>query len=355
MLPYVSVASLIALIAIIFPHRKPNTIAWLLMYSVIVLFVGLRFHVGMDWNNYLHMSRVVGSVSYLQSFQSAEPGYATLMWISTQLGLGVYGANFVGAMIFAAGLFRYASRCPLPWLALMTAIPMLTIVVGMSVNRQSIAIGILMWLVADWYRCGIKMRIALVVLASTFHSSAIFFVVFVAFAMEIKLWLKLLVGAVSGVIMIIFLQYSGAAEYYDNSYVSGQSDMTFAPGATLHVLFNGVPAISLLFGRRIYAKLLPTPPLGLQMACLALSLVPLAFFFSVASSRMTLYLFPVSMYVFSALPGALQSRAMRAAAVVAVSIFMVLVLMFWLSFANTSPAHKPYRNVLFVKSSDLEW
>ncbi len=306
----------------------------------------------MDWNNYLLMIQRVDGGSFLESFQFAEPAFATILWLSAKSGLGVYGANFVAATIFCLGLFRLARRMPLPWLALATAMPILVMVVSMSASRQAVAIGVLMWLVAEWEDSSILKRVTYTIVAAMFHFSAIFFLAFAVLGLKVRPGYKVALGILMGVIMLAFLQVSGGADYYDQLYVSGQAEVTYSSGATQHVLLNGLPALLVLFGRRVRAKLFPGTLL-VQMAWLAILLVPTAFFFSAAAGRMTLYLFPVSMYAFSGMPDLIGDRTLRAVLRTALAAVLFVTLGVWLEFANSSYAHIPYRNALMMDSQDL--
>lgn len=352
MAPYLILTAIIAIIAVLYPQRRPHPFAWMMTYIALVIFIGLRHKVGMDWNNYLYMAERVGTGSLLESFNYAEPAYAALLWISVQLGMGVYGANFVGAAVVCAGVLRYARTTPSPWLALTVALPILLIVVAMSANRQAIAIGVLLWLIATWEGSSVTRRTLFILLASMFHVSAVFLLIFVAFDLKIRPAYKAILSAFAVAAVIGFMQYSGGADRYDATYVSGQSEMTYSPGAQLHVLLNGLPAALLVLGRRIRKQLFPSP-LHLQMALLALAMVPLAAIISAAAGRMSLYLFPVSMYVFSALPKFVNDAAGRILARLLLGGVFVTMAWFWLAYANSSLAHVPYRNALFMHPSEL--
>jgi hypothetical protein len=326
--------------------------AWAIAFIVLVLFVGLRHKVGMDWNNYLLMISRVVDVPLTDAFAVAEPGYAMLLWLSGAAGAGVYGANLVGAVIFLFGVFRFASRCPSPWVALAAAFPFLIVVVGMSANRQAIAIGLLLWLVAGWQEFTLRKRVAITLMAALFHFSAIFFLIFSALDLKLRPGYKLVVGLVMLTLMLAFLQMSGGAQYYDQLYVTGQSEITYSPGALMHVLLNGLPALLVVAGGIFRKQLFPNS-LMVQMAWVAMSLIPLALVFSAASGRMTLYLFPVSMYAFSALPAMMSSGVQRAAIRTLLAGVMSFMLWYWLAFANSSLAHIPYNNVFWMDATEL--
>ena len=351
MWPYLLVTGVIVMTSILFPRQTPNRVAWAAASVTLVLFIGLRHKVGMDWNNYLLMSKYMGEGSLIRALGRAEPGYALLLWSSTKAGLGVYGANLVGSVIFTAGLFRCARATNAPWLALAVAMPMLVIVVAMSANRQTIAIGVLLWLVATWYQTPISRRVLITLLAASFHYSAAFFLLFVVLDVKMRPAFKLALGAALGAALIALMQYSGAIDTYDQLYLSGQSAV-ISPGATQHVLLNGLPALAVFMRRRLRERVLPGKLL-VWMAWMAAALIPLAFIFSTAAGRLTLYLFPVSMFVLSGMTRLLGEANARAALRLLLGFTMLGVLAVWLIFANSSPAHIPYENMLLFDRSKL--
>lgn len=352
MTAYLIIMLLLVLPAILLPQRHPSRVAWAFAYLMLLVFVGLRHKVGMDWNNYLVMAEKVEGAPLLEALSVAEPGYAALLWLSVNAGVGVYGANLVTAAIMLAGIMKFCRKSHLPWLSLVCALPMLVFVVGMSANRQAAAIGVLMWLAASWDSVGLKKRIALTLLASAFHLSALFFLVFSALGLKMRPAYKLVLVTSLSAVGLFLLQVSGGAEYYDQAYITGQSELTFSPGASQHALLNGVPALLLVFGGRFRGVLFPTPLLR-HMAWMAMALIPISLFFSLAAGRMTLYLFPVSLWVFAALPGLFKDGSAKAILRALVSSVQVVVLWIWLNFANSAIAHIPYGNALAMHSWEL--
>lgn len=352
MLPYYLLIVPIAAMASFAAPRRLDYVAWSLAFGAIVIFVGLRHHVGMDWNNYLIMIERANRGNLWESFNHTEPGFAILLWVSGQNGWGVYGTYFLGTIIFAAGLFRYAKITPSPWMALLVAMPYLTIVVAMAAARQSIAIGVLFWLVAEWDDCPLWKRIALILFAAAFHSSAVIFVVFVFLDLKSHPAIKAIGAVITGVCAFYFLKSSGQAEYYDQAYVSGQTDLTRSTGAIIHVMLNGAPAaIAFLVGPRMRQKLIPNKLLR-NMAIVAIMLVPLSLVVSTASSRMTLYLFPVSMWIFAAFAD-LFVKSNRVIVRCVLSTCFVALLAVWLNYANNSNSYKTYQNALLLSARDL--
>ncbi|MFN3845081.1 MAG: EpsG family protein [Paracoccaceae bacterium] len=348
MWPYFAVFAPIAFMSTITQPRRIYPVFWSLMFVVIVIFVGLRHHVGMDWNNYLIMIRRANIGEWTESFNVAEPGYATLLWVSGQLDWGVYGTYLAGTLIFAAGLFRYARTTPYPWIALTVAMPFLVIVVAMSAARQAVAIGVLLWLAAVWQRSGLGWRVALILLATSFHTSAAVFLIFAVLDLRVRAWIKVIAIAVAGALLTYIMITTGRADYYDNVYATGQTELTQSSGAIFHTLLNGGPALlAFALGRRFRNILLPDR-FHVNMAFASIVLVLLVPFASAAAGRLTLYLFPVSMMIFSSLPLIVESAGSRSMLRQVTAALMLLLLTVWLNFGNAAIAHRVYSNALFV-------
>jgi hypothetical protein len=236
--------------------------------------------------------------------------------------------------------------------ALATSLPFLVVVVGMSANRQAMAIGILLWLAAGWQESTLRRRVAITLLAAMFHFSAIFFLMFAVLGLKMKAVYKAALAMVMLAGMLVFLQVSGGAEYYGQLYVSGQSEEIYSPGAIIHVLLNGLPACLVLMSRPYRQRLFPSTLL-VQMAWVAMAMIPLALVFSVAAGRMTFYLIPVSMYVLSALPSMMANTIQRAVVRTVTASLLSGVLWFWLAYSNSSLAHIPYNNVAWMDVREL--
>jgi hypothetical protein len=353
MLPYLLLCFPIAFMALASPREHVQWLFWSVAFAALVCFVGLRHHVGMDWNNYLLMAENVTLASLPEALAFAEPGYALLLRESGQLGFGVYGANFVVALIFVGGLFRYARTTPNPWLALLVALPILVVAVGMSANRQAAAIGVLLWAVAGWDRYSLWQRMLLVGLAATFHASAVLFVVFIAADVKMNGILKLMVIALVSAVGLYVLDASGKMDYYNDLYVTGQTEITESSGALFHTLLNGAPAVMCFVLWKYRAKLLPNA-LHRNMALMAIALVPLSLVTSAAAGRVSLYMFPVSMYLFAAIPRVMHGAGTKFVYRIGCSTFFSSLLVFWLLASNTGVAYLPYRSVLEIYPSERQ-
>ena len=74
---------------------------WYFIIIVISLMVGFRYQVGGDWESYLDKLQSVSYGFYEALFESGDPGYNLINWLSLFYG-GIFFVNFI------CGIFRLA-------------------------------------------------------------------------------------------------------------------------------------------------------------------------------------------------------------------------------------------------------
>ena len=141
---------------------------------VMALMIGLRFHVGADFEAYELIFRRAAEIDLARSLQRGDPGYQFVNWAVGQLGGAMWQVNLICAAIFVWGLIRLCRAEPSPMLAALVAIPYLVVVVAMGYTRQAVAIGFIMAGIASLSRGGSVIRFALYVAAAAlFHRTAV--------------------------------------------------------------------------------------------------------------------------------------------------------------------------------------
>lgn len=352
MIPYLLLFC-VAGIPALFHSVRPNRVLWAMAWLVYVLFIGLRHDVGGDWSGYLMITERVSQGSLLDALHDQEVLFSLLTWCSTRLGFGVYGANLVGAAVFCTGLFAFCSRLPNRWLALAAATPFLVVVAVMSANRQGMAIGVSLIIMSRWQQLGLMRKAGGILVAALFHTSAILLLVLAASEMQIGRVKKLVLMLLVSVAAFWLVSRSDAIWYrYTTIYVK-QSAGAYSPGAIFHLLLNLAPAVVMLAFRRRWSKIAEDWSLLRELCLLAVGLMILSPFFTVAVGRMSLYLFPISISFVAYLPQQIGSPAGRALARTLSVLLLGSVLAIWLTFANTAFTYFPYKNVLTVDPSEL--
>lgn len=319
---------------------------------LMMLMVGLRYEVGVDWNPYLYLTNVVHRSTFFSLLERGDVAFYSLMWLADRAGYEIWVVNLICAAIFAIGLLSFARTQPSPWLTIAVAVPYLVIVVAMSATRQATAIGFIflaivalkdnrLWRVGFW-----------VFLASLFHASSILMLGIAA--------LSYTRNRFQGILLILLLALpayyllSTNLETYVERYSGSEIQ---SAGASIRVAMNLVPAVIFLFFSRHFPDTPHMRSLWRNLSWLALACVPLLFLLpsSTAVDRLALYAIPLQMYVLGRLPLATDAgpRAYGSWALAIIS-YLALVQYVFLYHSSHRAAWNPYKIYpLFGEARDL--
>ncbi|MDD2719908.1 MAG: EpsG family protein [Gallionella sp.] len=337
---------LMAAIPALTDRNKRPSLGWVAYGFVLLLFIGLRYEVGADWEGYNFIMDSLHGQSFDELLEHGELAYNSILWSSAQMGLDIYGANLATTGVFLYGLFRYCKIQPNPWVALFSALPFLVIVVAMSANRQAAAIGVTLLVLALWDNTSAFKKMLLIFIAAAFHVSAMIFGVFVVLNSKLAVWKKVVLSSAFFWAATMLISGNKITDRYESSYIEGKSE-NVASGAMQQILLIAIPAVIFLVmsaRNRNFRLKVPHWDILFVMSILSLALIPMSFGYSVAASRISFYMFPVSIAVLAALPEVLVAKN---AAKLLVLTYGFLTLGLWLNFANTAYKWLPYNNFLF--------
>jgi hypothetical protein len=351
LIPYILFFSVAGIPALTTGPRRSRE-GWLLAWLVFVLFIGLRHQVGTDWPNYIGVTSRLVSTGFEPHLWEHEILFSFVNWTSAQLGFGIYGTNLIGALIFCAGLFSFCSRQPYRWLALAAAVPFLVVAGAMSANRQAMAIGVVLYVMARWKELSIGKQSVGIGIAGLFHSSAYALLILTIIGSRMNNFLKTVLSIGVAIGAYYLMSRSDIGSEYAQEYILYRTG--HSPGAAAHLLLNLAPALFLLATRKWWAKALPNWPLIRSLCIAAIIIAFLVPFFSQAASRMSLYLFPISISFFAWLPRMVSNANGRVLVKLASVVSLAAVLLVWIVFSNQSYAYRPYQNLLTVDFEDLD-
>ena len=308
-----------------------------------ILMIGLRWQIGPDWGNYLDEFIYIRLYSFNQAVTHADPGYFTLNWLVQQVDGPFWLLNFICGTIFVAGLTAFCRRQPNPWLAFLVAFPYLVLVVAMSGNRQSVALGFLLFAFNAFEERRLNGFALLTVFAATFHGSVL-----------LMLPLCLLSYTRSGLQRAVLIAITVALGYYFfaesfNIYARRYSmEKIQSTGVVYRLAMNGLAALLfLLFQRRFDLNEHQTRLWrNISVATLALILLVLVVPSSTAVDRFLLYLFPLQFLVLSRLPKLLTGgRGGEGQLTLAVVGYAGLVQATFLIFGTFASSYIPYQSI----------
>lgn len=320
-------------------------LAWFAMMFLLVLFIGLRYHVGGDWGNYLRHFDALQYLRFSDVLALEDPAYYVLNWLIAGMGLSIAWVNLLCAIIVCAGVHRFCRSQPLPWLALTVAIPYLLIVVSMGYTRQATALGFA--LIGLTALAGNKNRqfIFWILLGALFHKSAVLLLPIAAMAATTKrLWTALWVSVFFS-IAVYSLLLDSAQQMWQAYVVDDYAQAS--QGGAIRVFMNAVPAALLLAYRNRLFFDRKEQKLWMWMAVLSLATLPMLSLSSTGVDRVALYFIPLQIFVFSRLPFLANDAKSFKAIVYGTVAYYALVQFVWLNFAVNSYSWLPYRNFLF--------
>lgn len=326
-------------IAVLSPLRATRGFGltlWVAIGIYFSLFVGLRHEVGADWINYLIQFNSEG-------VEWSEPGYAAINLAFARMGLGIHFVNLVCATIFVAGLLSFCRREPLPWLAIAIAVPYLLIVVGMGYTKQAVSLGLLLWGLGRLQEGGFKTYVFAVLLATTFHASAIICLLFAALSARQRglRFALVAMSLVMGILVVYVIQRYDAL--VSRLGVVGELE---SAGAGVRLAMSIIALCALLLFRKQWRRKYGSIELWAWMgglSVLGLAALPFA---STAVDRAALYFSPLQIVVWSRLPTLIAGRLARTQFVLSVLLGYAAVLGVWLTLGNNAQTWLPYQNVL---------
>ena len=333
---------MIPAVAVLMPGRYSpavRTASWWLVAAAFTVIVGLRHQVGGDWYNYGYAFHRVASMPAELAFKYTDPGYYGLGWLIAQWGGDLYMLDLLCAAIVMYGVITFARAQPLPWLALLVAVPYLIVVVAMGYTRQSVALGLVLVGLTQLGQGRVAKYVFWVLVGALFHKSAVLMLPIAALAAsKRKIWTMLWVAVTTATGTMLLLADESDALWKNYVLANYQSQ-----GGQIRVVMNAIPALLLLLFRRRLGVSEGERKLWFWMAVFSLACLPLVQLSSTAVDRVALYFIPIQMFVFARVQRLAPTHNGRTAIVLATMGYCALVLYVWLNYASFAPLWVPYQ------------
>lgn len=316
--------------------------AWIGIFLLLVLFIGLRHEVGGDWFNYLGHVEGTDYDGILEAISHGDPAYTLLNWLANYVGGGIYLVNTICAALFTWGLLAFCRIQSRPWLALLVAAPYLVTVVAMGYTRQGVAIGLAMLGLAALLEGRITRFVFWIAFAGLFHKSAVILLPLAIFARAKNRGLGMLGVSLSAVLLYVLLLQE-AVEGFLVNYIEAEYQSS---GAAIRVAMNALPALVFLLWRKRFVMGPEQLSFWTWMSVAALAFVALLVVSpsSTAVDRVALYWIPLQLVVWSQLPDVFGQPGQRNPLwVCGVVGYCAAVLFVWLFYADHSFAWLPYQ------------
>ncbi|WP_288413704.1 EpsG family protein [uncultured Sphingomonas sp.] len=328
--------------------REQTRYYFLFIFGAVVtaLIIGLRFEVGGDWKNYLEIYQNMYFLEFRQAIFFSDPGYAFVSWIAARTDLGIVFVNFACAVIFSSGLFYLCWKQPNPYLAALVAVPYLIIVVAMGYTRQSAAIGLICFAVADSSERRLVRIVVLVGIAALFHKSAALMLPVILGPVLARNYLLGIIGGIACVVLF-YLVLRSSADALLSQYVTSNYD---SQGALIRVAMNVLAAALFLYFRKRID--LPYFQKFYWTICSIIALLSIVALSAASASsgvdRFSLYLIPLQLIIYCRLPILASKDGKPVPSVLlAVLFYSFVVQATWLFKADNAEYWLPYKSALW--------
>ncbi len=362
---------ILAVIPIKFSKDVKNGL-WAMVGVLFILLIGLRYNVGGDFDNYLtyfeqSIQEITAGgftgetgINFVLAYGNA-PGYMILNAFTMTLGFwgshGIYFVNTFCATIFVIGLIKFCKKQPLPWVALMVAVPYMVCGVAMGYTRQATALGFLMWGLS-LLRPGNELKyIVLIFLGSLFHLSVVLTLPLVMVTREKIPRIIYLIGGLAVAYMFYFLNsldlqsVTGDRSQLENMAVIFQYTATrFSPGGPIRTYMNALPVlISFLMWRKIRI-ISPDYKMIQWLSICTLLCLPALLYSYTLTDRLGIYFMPIQLALWPRIIAVQKTKLMRSLWTSNVVAFYGLVLFVFFHYANHS--HYWLQYLMFPFTSD---
>jgi len=315
---------------------------WIFIGGFYIVLIGLRMSGG-DWYNYFRRFNQMEYLTLEEALKVKDVGYQFISYYTYHWDLGYFTLTMICAILSIVGLIIFLRKQPKAWLGLAVSVPYLMLVVYMGYMRQGVALGFVMWGIVYLQRGKFFHFIFFILLATTFHKSAIMMIAFGIFSGKRGFLLKLIgIGAAGLGIWSAFL--SVQAEVLWTNYVDTQMQ---SQGAMIRVLLNTFPAVLLLYFRKEWKHNFDDYRFWGMISLASLASIFLVSFASTAVDRMALYFIPLQIVVFARLPFLARRHISPKTTTYLILLLYFLILFVWLNFAANVNFWLPYRNFLW--------
>jgi len=345
MLPYIITYLFIIFFALFekIKHSKISSFFYILVFIYLIIFNGFRYEVGGDWFNYsAYFDNVLPYIDFSNIIFHDDPGYWLLALVMYKLEWNMIGVDVVVSIIFFIGLYKLLKYQPYTWLGLAVAFPYFIVVVSMGYVRQAAAIGFIMIGISYLEDKKFIRYVIMVILAITFHKTAIIILGFGAFYQKKGRFFKLIALLFIGIAVWFSFMSSEFDKLYTNYIIAGM----YSYGALIRLIMNGISAIIIFYFRKIWKFYFNDYMFWKIFAIGALSMFVLMPLSSTVADRLGLYFLPLQIVVFSRLPVLIKRNSFYIKTVIIIYYFSVLLV--WLNFAVNAFTWLPYQNFLFL-------
>jgi hypothetical protein len=308
------------------------------------LMISLRWKVGPDWASYASIYRFSALESFSDGLRREDPGFRILCSTLQQFHAPFWALNAVCGTVFVVGLLVFCSAQPKPWLTYLLAFPYLVIVVAMSGERQSVALGVLFLALNAFARAQLFRFTCLILAGALFHASLLLVLPIALLSYAGKPWQRAL-------LLLIVVSF-GVHFFHDTFSIYARRyslEKIQSAGVIYRLAMNSIPAVIYLLWQKKFGVDEPQSKLWRYVALWTLSLIPLMAVVpsSTAIDRFLLYLFPLQFVVLGRVPSTFAAdRKLAAVLTLLLIAYAAAIQAMFLTTGTYAKYYVPYRSIL---------
>ena len=341
-----------------------NKYLYFLIALFFVVFIGLRYEIGCDWNQYEKMferySPNMVEIIKRGLFEKNIYGIYTELGhiFITKISQNIYILNLIYSILFLLPLFYFCSTLKRSYFSLLISYPYYIVVIGMGPIRQAACISISMILMLLISKKKYYISFFLTIFSLLIHQFSILFnglILGSSFSniKNIKLSRKIifLVILVSLILIYCLPSIINKVYVYFTLYKKIDQNGTMivppAKSAILLWVMNLIPSLIFLKNKLKFKLNNNLKSIFTSFCITEILLLPIILLQSVVGYRLLLYIFPTSIYITSLIPD-IKILNLKQNYIVNIFIsFAFISLIIWLKFAYHSSCWVPYQNILF--------
>jgi hypothetical protein len=320
--------------------RDINLLFYRFYLFLLFLIVGFRDKIGCDWANYAKLFDYERSVNLGSMAIQGEIGFVALTNTLKYFNLSFTHLNVAISFIFFFGFHILAKRQKDPLTFLILAFPILIILLPMSGVRQGAAVGILCIALTCFMDKKLLKYIALVILAGTFHKSAILFLGLAPF-IKSNFSFKSVFIAIIALTPLLFLEsLNSILSVYTVRYLSSGLESS---GAVFRLAMLVLTSLYFfVFLRKRWERDFPEDYKLILIGSLAMLICfPLLALSTTAADRLGFYLIPFQLIILARIQ--FFSGKYRQLATLFPFILIISTFLIWASFSDFFNAcYSPY-------------
>jgi len=328
-------------------------VIWPILILLLILYVGLRDNIGGDfatYNKFFNNCLEQDLFDYINIFNNCieqdsffdfttEPFFYLYYKLIGYIGLNLYGANLISAILLMISLSFILIKEKFPLNGLFLSFPILITIVGIGFNRQSIALSLIMLGFIFWDRSFIKYA-TLVIIASLFHKSAIIMILLNRFDIKISNIFTLIIFIFGLFVIYFFLSPHILNIIKGYPLFEVKSNSSF-----LRVSYILAPSLIFIFFKRSFYVYKDYLFLS-KYSIFSLILIPAMILNVDIANRLSFYFLPLSIIILTRLPMIFSDLNLRNLLIIIIHLITICYFAIFIFYANNIDGWVPYNNLL---------